>query len=83
MTKLTALEKLADNCTVAANAATTARNLNKEHGATATRLRSQGYNEGKNAAYNDAHAIMKAELKRLRNLWQNGALTYDAFNVGD
>jgi hypothetical protein len=37
------------------------------------------YRQGEAAAYNDAFKTMKAELERLRNLWQNGSITYSDF----
>jgi hypothetical protein len=69
---LTALEKIEDNCAVAEKEA--------RENKTATGAM---YNEGKAMGYMRSHYIMKEELKRLRNLWQNNMLTYDSFNVGD
>lgn len=46
--------------------------------------KSELYNEGKVAAYNHAYLLMKEELKRLRNMWQNGMIhSTDDFNIGD
>ena len=42
----------------------------------------KSYEQGKAIAYMDAQRIVENELKRLRNLWQNNTLTYDAFNAG-
>ena len=67
---LTALEKIEDNCAVAQKEA-------RENKIGAM------FNEGKAMGYMRSHHIMKEELKRLRNLWQNNMLTYDSFNVGD
>ena len=39
----------------------------------------KSYREGEAIAYSDAYGIMQAELERLRNLWQNGSLTYSDF----
>lgn len=78
--RLTALEKLADNCKVALDSAYRHRADKKEKiGKAPTDIMS--YREGEAFAYNDAEKIMKAELERLRNLWQNGALSYSDFGL--
>lgn len=64
--RLTALGQIADRCTTSLNAANRA-------------VANKDYHTGKAAAYNDAYAIMKAELQRLRNLLQNGSLTQADF----
>lgn len=84
MAKLTALEKIADRCTVANNAATRYRSTAKDEPKNVKAANAAGYAEGKVAAYNEAHAIMKAELQRLRNMWQNGMIiTASDFEIGD
>ncbi|QWY83629.1 hypothetical protein [Rhizobium phage RHph_X2_26] len=78
--KLTALEVLAERSSMATDRAFEARNNLKEKN-TLGAAESKGYNEGKAAAYADAHRIMQAELARLKNLFQNGALNIDSFGV--
>ena len=39
------------------------------------------YRDGEAIAYNRAHRLMTEELRRLRNLWQNNALSFDDFGV--
>lgn len=46
----------------------------------ATRFDNISYQQGKVEAFNDAHVIMKRELERLKNLFQNGALTLSDFD---
>jgi hypothetical protein len=71
MKKLTVLEVLADKTTISVNSA---KNYPAES-------QTRHYREGEAAAYNDSYRLMKAELERLRNLWQNGALNYDSFGL--
>lgn len=43
--------------------------------------RAINYEQGKAFAYNEAHKLMTEELRRLCNLFQNGALSVSDFNV--
>lgn len=74
------IARIMNTLSTATTNAENARNSFKE-AATLRRAESKGYNEGKAAAYNDAYYVMKAELERLRNRLQNGALTLDDFEV--
>ena len=75
--KLTALEMLADCASTSATAA-----FRHRHAATERKQTDMGsYREGEAAAYTYAHQIMKDEIARLRNLYQNGALSLDAFKT--
>lgn len=69
--RLTALEKVQDEVEVSARSAFRRRGENKN----------PDYFEGRAAGLNFASRIMQAELERLRNLWQNGALDYDSFGL--
>jgi hypothetical protein len=79
-TTCTALDVLADRCTIANNAAHEKRAACEDWKA-ARHIDMKSYRQGEAVAYNDAHHIMKRELERLRNLWQNGGLSYDAFGL--
>lgn len=76
--RLTALELLADHGATAAKTAAD-RRASAETREAANRVCMKSYREGEAAAYNDAYFLMKRELERLRNLWQNGAITYSDF----
>lgn len=76
--RLTALELIADRCSTSVKA------VEARRAAAATRVEAnhtdmKSYREGEAAAYNDAYGVMKAELERLRGLWQNGSITYSDF----
>lgn len=71
MTKLTALEVLADRSNLASDNA----RIHEKN----TFMR--GYREGQASAYNSASITMQCELERLRNLFQNGMLNYDSFDL--
>jgi len=75
--RLTALELIADRGTVANKART--RTLDDQEQRVPTNMVS--YYEGEVAAYNDAYAVMKAELERLRNKFQNNSLTMEDFRT--
>lgn len=73
--RLTALEMLADCGSTSATAA-----FRHRQAATERKQTDMGsYREGEAAAYADAHRILKAELARLRNAFQNGHLSMDDF----
>ena len=74
-----ALETIADYNKVATDCAERSRNIAKEHGNAQTAMGM--HHEGKSVAYNNAHTIMKAELRRLMNKFQNGSLNMDDFGV--
>lgn len=78
--RLTALETLAEYEKVAATTAERCRRRYKE-ARTFHNAESKGYHEGVASGYNNARAIMQAELSRLKNLFQNGALNIDSFGV--
>jgi hypothetical protein len=71
MTQLTALGRLAEKSSLAYDAA--CRNRDAGNRFQVTR------NEGRIEAYTEAHRIMQNELKRLRNLLQNGCLKQSDF----
>lgn len=76
----TALDQIADRMDTASKAAADRRD------AAATREKAshvdgKSYRMGEASAYNEAHKIMAQELRRLRNLMQNGALTTADFGV--
>jgi hypothetical protein len=75
---MTTLDRITDRCSIAGRAAEKLRaeRTDWKAGSTTDML---GYRMGEAAAYNDAHRLMKAELERLRNLWQNGSITYSDF----
>lgn len=77
MTQLTALELIADRGTVANTARS--RTLDAQEQRVPTNMVS--YYEGEVAAYNDAYRVMKAELERLQNKFQNNSLTMDDFRT--
>ncbi len=74
----TALVNLMNTLSTATTNAETARNRYKEV-STPNRRESKGYNEGKASGLNEAYYIMKAELERLQNKFQNGSLTQEDF----
>lgn len=74
------IEKLINTLSTATTNAEAARNNHKEK-QTIRSAESKGYNEGKASAYNDAYYMMKAELERLQNLFQNGSLTRADFDT--
>jgi hypothetical protein len=76
----TSLELLADRSSIAVKAANKHRDACKTW-QEASRSDMKSYREGEAAAYNDAHDLMHRELTRLRNLWQNGSLTYSSFGL--
>jgi hypothetical protein len=81
MTKpLTALEVLADRSLVA-NRSMYKHQDEAKTWKEANHVDMKSYRNGEAIAYNDAHHIMQRELERLRNLWQNGALTYADFGL--
>jgi hypothetical protein len=69
--ELTALEMLVDRMQSASNAAAAGKATEK----------GIAYQRGKAAAFNEAHTLMKDELRRLCNLFQNGALSVADFGV--
>lgn len=77
--RCTALELLADRSSVSSKAADKRRSTQTPAEARNVCMRS--YREGEAIAYTDAHKILKAELQRLRNLFQNGSLGLDDFEV--
>lgn len=82
MTKTcTTLELIADRAFVATNAANARRAAKTYAERTAHPTDMQAYREGESAAYNDAHKLVSAELKRLCNLFQNGALQISDFGI--
>ncbi|MEI9428685.1 hypothetical protein [Mesorhizobium sp. Cs1299R1N3] len=78
--RLTTLELIADRCKVAGDAAYKRRAEAKTY-QEANHVDMKSYRQGEAAAYNDAHKAVKAELERLRNRWQNGALSYEDFGL--
>lgn len=66
---LTALGRLAENCATSLKVASVRRDRGAD----------DSYSNGEAVAYDNSHRIMKAELQRLRNLLQNGALTQADF----
>lgn len=78
--KLTALETMAEYERIAGDHAERARNRFKES-KTLHNAESKGYREGVASGYNNARAIMQAELRRLMNRFQNGSLCMDDFGV--
>lgn len=75
-----AANRLHNSASDACSAAERRRNAFKEE-ATAHRAQSLGYEEGKAIAYSNAAEIMHAELRRLMNRFQNGALTLSDFGI--
>lgn len=78
--KLTALEVVGDRGFVASNSAQRRKDA-CEDWKEASKVDMKSYALGEAAAYNDARKIMEAELRRLCNLFQNGALSIDAFGI--
>jgi len=74
------IAKLMNILSTATTKAETARNAHKEH-KTERRAESKGYAEGQASAYNDAYYMMKAELERLQNKFQNGSLSREDFDT--
>lgn len=75
------LGQIAERASQAGDAAFSARNRAKEFPASVSAAESKGYNEGKAAAYTQAHTMMQSELRRLMYLMQNGSLTVEDFGV--
>jgi hypothetical protein len=71
-----ALETLSNRSSDATKIAN--RHRDEEH---PRRFDMKSYREGEAIAYNDAYKIVKAELQRLRNEYQNGCLTIDSFDI--
>ena len=78
--KLTALGEIAQNGFLAGKAAAAARDRFEDTGST-HHAKSAGYYEGEAAASHEAYTIMKREIERLRNRFQNGYLTMDDFGT--
>jgi hypothetical protein len=76
--RLTVLELITDRSSVATRAANKHRD-ECEDWKEAGRVCMKSYRQGEAIAYKDAHDVMKRELERLRNLWQNGSITYSDF----
>lgn len=74
------ITKIMNTLSTATTKAETSRNRFKEN-KTIQRAESKGYAEGQAAAYNDAYYIMKAELERLQNKFQNGSLSREDFDT--
>lgn len=70
--RLTALEQIADRCALVNDAA---RNARADGFA-----ERQAYREGESVGLTYAYNIMKKELARLQNLYQNGALRASDFD---
>lgn len=75
MAKFTALNKIAERSSLASKAAQRSRCGGRPEAA-------ERY-EGAAFAYSEAHREMKREIERLRNLFQNGALSMDEFDTSD
>jgi hypothetical protein len=75
--ELTALELLATRSTEALCMA----HQIKDETITKQPFNMASYREGQAIAFSDAHKIMEKELRRLCNLFQNGALSIDSFNI--
>ena len=77
---LTALEILADRSSTAIKASNRCRDDQRDDRPTRT-VTAADCHMAEAVAFNDAYLVMKRELERLKNLWQNGSLTIDSFNV--
>jgi hypothetical protein len=81
MTKtLTALELISDRALTRHRAATNYRDRIEDR-RERDRIDGKSYNMGAEAGLCEARAIMEKELRRLCNLFQNGALSIDAFGI--
>lgn len=74
------IERLMNTLSTATTKAENARNRNRETPSMRT-AESKGYNEGQAAAFNEAYYLMKAELERLQNRFQNGSLSREDFDT--
>lgn len=74
------ITKLMNTLSTATAKAESNRNRFKES-KTMQRAETKGYAEGQAAAYNDAYYMMKAELERLQNKFQNGSLSREDFET--
>ena len=77
---MTALELLADKGNCATTICDRARAARKEAGKREN-YDGESYWNGQAIAFIDAEKLMKAELRRLCNLFQNGSLTVADFGV--
>lgn len=77
---LTALEMIADMSKCSQRAADRYRDK-AESIAERDHVDMKSYHMGEIIGHMDAAKIMKRELERLRNEWQNGGLTYGSFNL--
>ena len=77
---MTALEVLAERSNHANNLYHK-RRAEAATSAEANHIDMKSHRSGEAVAYNDAYHIMKAELHRLCNRFQNGQLTVDDFGV--
>ena len=74
--RLTALEYLTECCSLSLE------QKNRHHDAKLVNsFDMESYYTGEAVGYTDSHAFMKRELQRLKNLFQNGALTVEDFGV--
>ena len=78
MSKLTACGKIAELSSMSTTAAEKCRLAQHQ---SPYREKQTHYNEGKAVAYSESYDIMKKEIERLRNRFQNGCLTMDDFNT--
>jgi hypothetical protein len=76
-----AANRLMNESTLAANSAERKRNALKEDRTNTRRAQSLGYAEGQAVAYSHADELMRRELRRLMNKFQNGSLTMDDFGI--
>ena len=74
------IQNLMNKLSTATTKAENARNRNRETPSMRT-AESKGYAEGEAAALNSAYYLMKAELERLQNRFQNGSLSREDFDT--